>query len=410
MHYSIFPSADSWISSGSSQIDGTSFKDQNFGQDQILELKKHFQNNSFQYPTRILVNFAGSNFNNMKDLVDNGTIPSDATYKLKLFEAAGNSDLSDSYKIEAFPVYQSWVEGLGKFNDNPKTTTGCSWENRNNQPGALPITWSVSVAVDKDGDGIEFNEYHSQFSQAGQMFGSVTGSEFLDGGSKNGGVWIKDSAFAASQSFDSVSPDIDMDITNMMNYWLDSTIPNYGIILKFSGSQETSNDIFGRLKYFSKETHTIYAPRVEVQWDGHKPVTGSNTGSLTQLDISGNTDNYIYTIGLQDKYRENDIPKFRIGCRKQYIQKSFTNSYNQVSSSFIPEGSGSYSIVDVATGEKVIDFSDNSKLSCDSTSNYFTEYMNGFYPDRTYKILIKVDYDDGQERIYDNDFEFKLVR
>ena len=36
--------------------------------------------------------------------------------------------------------------------------------------------------------------------------------------------------------------------------------------------------------------------------------------------------------------------------------------------------------------------------------------MNGFYPDRTYKILIKITYDDGQERIYDNDFEFKLVR
>ena len=36
--------------------------------------------------------------------------------------------------------------------------------------------------------------------------------------------------------------------------------------------------------------------------------------------------------------------------------------------------------------------------------------MNGLYPDRTYKVLIKVKYDDGQERIYDNDFEFKLVR
>ena len=70
MHYFIFPSADAWITSGSSQIDGTSFKDQNFGQDQILELKKHFQNNSFQFQTRILLNFAGTGFNTMKGLVD----------------------------------------------------------------------------------------------------------------------------------------------------------------------------------------------------------------------------------------------------------------------------------------------------------------------------------------------------
>ena len=44
MHHFIFPTQDTWISSGSSNIDGTSFKDQNFGQDPILELKKPNQN------------------------------------------------------------------------------------------------------------------------------------------------------------------------------------------------------------------------------------------------------------------------------------------------------------------------------------------------------------------------------
>ena len=39
MIYSIYSTTDSWLSSGSSHIDGTSFKDQNFGQDEILELK-----------------------------------------------------------------------------------------------------------------------------------------------------------------------------------------------------------------------------------------------------------------------------------------------------------------------------------------------------------------------------------
>ena len=35
---------------------------------------------------------------------------------------------------------------------------------------------------------------------------------------------------------------------------------------------------------------------------------------------------------------------------------------------------------------------------------------NGFYTDRICKILIKLKYDDGQEIIHDNNFEFKVVR
>ena len=48
MHHFIFPSQDTWVSSGSSTITGESFRDQNFGRDQILEVKKEFFNSSFK--------------------------------------------------------------------------------------------------------------------------------------------------------------------------------------------------------------------------------------------------------------------------------------------------------------------------------------------------------------------------
>jgi hypothetical protein len=367
MHYFVFPTSDTWISSGSNPIDGESFKDQNFGSDQILEIKKHFFNRSFDHQTRALVNFSGTSFTEMSQSIVDGDIPTDAKFFLRMFEAQGNSDLSTEYTLDIRPVSESWINGTGKVGDNPKTTNGCSWENRSFPEGGAEINW-VSA-----------------------------GGSTLD-------------VSSSVQSFSNESADVEADVTDMVNMWLKGQYSNYGMLLRFSGSQETDETTFGRLKFFSKDTHTIYAPRLEARWDGHLPCTGSNTGSLTQLDVTGNIDNFIYTIALNDKYRETDVPKFRIGARAQFIQKSFTNSYNTTSGSYIPEGSGSYAIVDVATGEKVIDFSDNSKLSCDSTSNYFTEHMNGFYPDRTYKILIKVDYDDEQERIYDNDFEFKLVR
>ena len=67
MHHFIFPTKATWISSGSSTIDGTSFKDQNFGQDQILELKKEYFNSTFNYQTRVLVQFDLSDISKSMD-------------------------------------------------------------------------------------------------------------------------------------------------------------------------------------------------------------------------------------------------------------------------------------------------------------------------------------------------------
>jgi len=107
--------------------------------------------------------------------------------------------------------------------------------------------------------------------------------------------------------------------------------------------------------------------------------------------------------------------KFRVGARKRYIQKTFSNSVQTVTGSFITNSSGSYAIKDVATDEFIVPFEDfqgtsYTKLSCDSDSNYFIQYLDGFYPDRVYKILLKLKYDDGQEQVFDDDFEFIVKR
>jgi hypothetical protein len=124
--------------------------------------------------------------------------------------------------------------------------------------------------------------------------------------------------------------------------------------------------------------------------------------------MSGEVENHIFIKGLQPSYRESEKVRFRIGCRKKYVQKTFTESM-LTSSFYIPSGSGLYSIVDVGTNTPIVPFSSYTSMSCDSNSVYFDQWLNTFEPGRYYKILFKLKYDDGQEIIYDNNEEFKVI-
>ena len=380
MHHFIFPNQDTWISSGSSTIDGESFKDQNFGRDQILEVKKEFYNSSFNFPTRALVQFSGDEFTELSKSIADGTIPpplsatgagtvgGNSKIYLRLYEAEGNAEMTEEYKLAIRPISQSWTEGTGKFGDKPKNTNGCSWENRSNPLGGTAVTWVN------------------------------TGTTILTVSQSN-------------QSFANQSPDVNVDVTNMFRMWYEGKEENYGMLLNFSGSQETDSTTFGHLKFFSRNTHTIYSPKLEVRWDD----SSFSTGSLNELTMSGLTDNFLYMKGLKESYKVGERVKFRIGARKRYIQKSFSTSVQTVTGSFITNSSGSYAIKDLATDEFIVPFEDltgtsYTKLSCDSNSNYFIQYLDGFYPDRVYKILLKLKYDDGQEQVFDDDFEFVVKR
>ena len=72
-----------------------------------------------------MVQFSGTEFNELSKSVADGTITSNASYFLRLFEAEGNAELTDEYKLSIQPISQSWVEGTGKDGDNPKNTNGC---------------------------------------------------------------------------------------------------------------------------------------------------------------------------------------------------------------------------------------------------------------------------------------------
>ena len=361
MHRSFFAVKDTFINSGSDFFDGTTFQDKNVGQDEILEIKKVFFNSKFHHPTRTLIQF---NTDEIENYISASVLPEDYRVVLKMFETEGTSGLSETYDLAAYPISESWDEGVGKEADDPKTVEGCSWLNR------------------KNSNGIE-----TRWADAGVTY--IANDEI-------------------TQSFSLSSPDIEMDITTVAKKWFGGVNENHGLLIRLSGSRETSSGSYEDLKFFSRQTNTIYSPKLEVRWDDHLPATGSNTGSLTALDLSGNTENFVYQLHSRESYKETETVKFRFGARKRYINKSFTTTIQTVSGSFFTEGSSFYSIIDMATNEDVVPFSAYTTMSCDSVSPFFIQDLNGFEPNRAYKILIKVNLDDNQTIIYDDDFEFIL--
>ena len=379
MHYFVFPEIDTTLyeASGSS----------NAGLDEILEVKKSMSTSGGNIKvSRILIKF---DIGEISSSIVNGTISTDAKYYLNLYDA-GSEELNTSQSLWAYPISQSWVEGQGTFSDSPITTEGASWQYRDGQ------------------------------NQKTYWLGAGENSV-----SASGGAWHTE--VYASQSFKYGSDDMRMDVTPIMTKWLDGTYPNNGFIVKRSGSfgntdtntDEGSADRLGTFKFFSGQTHTIYPPKLEVEWYDTK----FNVGSLSALDSTELEDLQVYMKNLRPEYKESSKVKFRLCGRGRYPTKSYSNtSSTYLTQKYLPSGSKEniggdgayYSVLDSQTDDVIIPFGTGSLISCDSTGNYFNLWMNGLQAERYYKFQFRVvsGSNTTEETIqhFDDDFTFKVVR
>ena len=370
MYYLIYPEKDTTLY----EKEPT----QNTGIDPILEITKWTKDQvssdgwkwANTYNSRILMQF---DLSSISSSITKGEISSNASYHLNL-RAIDATDLPVSYSLAAYPLSQSWDNGNGNTNDVPKITNGASWYYRDNTDTAT--RWQTSsFAADS------------------------TGSWVTNAG---GGCWY--TASAATQSFNYTSPDVRMDVTNIVKQWISGSIPNNGLIIKRPNGDESGSAVFGKLKFFGKDTHTIYVPRLEVAWDDSSFVTGS-LSALTDEDI------VLYFKNLRPEYKESSKAKLRIVGRSQYPTKVYSTSSVYLSVNYLPTSSY-YSVKDSRTEETIIPFDNNyTKLSCDSTGNYFNIRLNAFQPERYYKFIFKVERSGGDDtQIFDNGYYFKVIR
>jgi hypothetical protein len=178
---------------------------------------------------------------------------------------------------------------------------------------------------------------------------------------------------------------------------------NDGFIVKWEDTIEfsTVDAVQPIIQFYSIDTNTIFPPVLEIKWDDQSFSTG-NLKPLTTSDLFVALDN---NPGV---FYSESVNRFRLNCRPDYPTRTFMTRSIDTINHFLNSES-MYSVKDLDTNETLIEFDPEfTKISCDSTSNYFDIYMNGLQPERYYKILIQTTIN-GSTIVKDDNYYFKVV-
>ena len=224
------------------------FPEQNTGIDQILELTKIASGSKLNgiiqaqtYNTRFIIDFGSQVTSTLYTAIKlNGDIPplgtnetlpsAESASAYVTIKAADASDILQSYTIEAFPVSQSWVNGNGYYSDEPIQKYGASWYYRDSED--IGTFWD------------------SGSSDSGILQAGTT--EIL-----GGGAWIT-SSITSSQAFQNESPDIRINVTDIVRNWVDHAADKTtgfacnGLIFKRPYTDEISGEVLGSIKFFGR--------------------------------------------------------------------------------------------------------------------------------------------------------------
>jgi len=347
----------------------------NTGLDEILEISTYTSFEDTDEVSRVLIKFPS---NQISDIIANKVNGREFDAYLKLY-LANASSLPLNYTLYSHPLSSDWNVGTGRLSNVPATTNGASWKYTDQNSGSAWFT-SASIVLPSNSTG-----------------------SYRNGAAVGGGLWYTSSLYAASQSFTSItSKDIEIETTNAVKAWNSGSISNYGFILKHSSSIEFTTSSKFETKYFSGNTHTIYPPCLEIRWDD-----SIYTSSLSVVT----NDLFVPSLGNnKGEYQQDSVQRFRINVRDKFPARSFQTSSVYLNNKALPSSSY-WSIKDLDTEEIVVDYDVNyTKISCDSTGNYFDVYMNGLEPERYYKLLFKTVLSNGETIISDNNYYFKVIR
>ena len=367
--YKIFPNKDTFIF--------TEIPFANAGYDEMIELGGY---NISEIPqmSRILIQFPDNETNSViNEKINNNNFSASLNIKI-----ASAYETPVSHSVLAYPVFEPWDGGVGKYGDYPWDESGASWRYALDRRQG---SWTLAHNT------VNMPQY-------------TTGS-YLEG-YPGGGNWYTGSNginLESVQNFE-VNDDVDLDlnVTEAVKLFNSGELNNNGFIVKFSNDLEFNVTSSVRHKFYSSDTNTIYPPTLDIKWDDSSYLTGS-------LDVLGTDIAEIDLTNNKGQYPDIGKQRFRLLARPKYPVRTFSTSSVYKTNYALPQESY-WGLRDEFTEEMVIPFDDEfTKISCDNKGPFFDVYMDGLQPERYYRVLVK-SVIDGTTAVINKDNVFKVVR
>lgn len=321
----------------------------NAGLDEILEVGKVAK------PEDLGIAYSGSaarsllNFN----LSNSSSFSPNAKYYLNL-KIANATKLPYSQEILIKKLSASWTEGSGYFVQQTKNAgDGVTWRQAN-----TAVSWSV---------------------YGGTVYTEPTQSIILD---------------------EYPLQDLRIDVTNILASIVSQSSGWNGLLLQFPNSNEIDQTNEGNIKFFSKQTHTVHQPTLEVAWDDSAFITGSILKA-----IPNTTDILVVAKNAKDTYIRGTKEKLRFIVRDKYPLKAFDATLRYKNKYYLPSSSY-FSIVDEQAGTTIVPDDIYAKISCDATSSYFVLDTTPLYKNRYYTVNLNINNGDSDTLILSDVFTF----
>jgi len=382
--YKLFPYKDTTLYS--------QYPKMNTGIDPILQVSNlNFAMNTSPQVARSLVKFVNSEIAETLNGLVSG---SQWDAYLKLFIATAQGIVEDSI-IEVWPAAVSptgstWNNGTGTYLDQPLTTDGACWESPFFADGNA---WPINTLTYSTGS---FNATYS-VPGGGAWYTSSNGTNYT----------------LVTESFDvRTVKDINVKVTDIVKTWYShsaitkvNNLPNQGFLIKWEDNIEFNPNKLVQpvMQYYSVDTNTIYPPQLEIRWNDFVWETGSSG-----IEVLNQPNLKISLAENPGTFFPESINRFRLNVTQMYPPVVWTTSSLYTIQHYLPSGSSFYAVKDLDTNEYVIEFSEYTKISADTTSSYFDIYMNGLEPERYYKVLVQVTAG-GSTTVYDDKYYFKVV-
>jgi hypothetical protein len=309
------------------------YPNNNSGLDEILEVGKNVKplDGSAMYASassRALINF---------NIPSQQQYPPSARYFLNL-KIANATNVHRYQKLEVYQVSGSWIEGSGYFYQDIKNSEdGVTWSDKTSN-----IPWSS------------------------------TGGDY-------------DANISASHALEKIPiQDVKIDVTGIIAPIVAGTnqLPWNGLIIKFPSNDELNTLNKGNIKFFSSNTHTIFAPTLEISYVDQQFITGS-------LKRIQNSNVSVIPRNLKESYTQGEVDNVYLVVRDKYPDKRFDAVQRYRTQYYLPSESY-FRIKDEVSDVILYDFDEYSAISCDQSGSYFVLNTTQLEPNRYYSVDVKI--------------------